>query len=70
MRISSESKERRVSSHVNEYQPLNTQRFAGLKVARLDFFRGIPFKHSLRRHEQRYGKKVTATVLYKDENFL
>ena len=43
-----------------------------LKVARLDFFRGIPpkFEPYLRRHELRHGKKVTTTVLHKDENFL
>ena len=42
------------------------------KVAWLDFFGLIPskFEHLLRLHEQRYGKKVTTTVLYKDENFL
>ena len=43
-----------------------------IKVAQLDFLGGIPprFEHYLRQHEYRYGKKVTTTVLYKDENFL
>ena len=43
-----------------------------VKVARLDFLGLIPhnFEYELRRRELRYGKKVTITVLYKDENFL
>ena len=46
--------------------------FKTVKLARLDFLGGIPpkFEHQLRRHAYRYGKKITTTVLYKDENFL
>ena len=38
----------------------------------MDFLGGIPpkFERQLRRREQRYGKKVTTAVLYKDETFL
>ena len=43
-----------------------------LNVARLDFVGGIPpkFERQLCRREERYAKKVTTAVLYKDETFL
>ena len=44
-----------------------------LNVARYSFSGSIPskFEHKLRRHKQRFGKKITTTVvLDKDENLL
>ena len=61
-----------LAGHVIKIRFLKMNTNFALKVARLDFFRGIPLKFEpyLRRHEERYGKKVTTTVLHKDENFL